>query len=190
MTTTSTAYVDLAGSSETFIVPTGETARIYAIFSAESACYGGGADCGSAESASSSTATSSTPPVGTDFAFDSTDDGDEGTSSPESHAIARPSETLSAGNHTRQGADPHAATRRRRCASTTGRSSSTGRSSRSSWPVGTAATSSGRPAACEAGPLASRHAHDRTDGRRAAARALRPSRVSRRLRPRRGRRPP
>ena len=39
------------------------------------------------------------PAVGTDFAFDSTDDGDEGTSSWESHAIARSSETLAAGNH-------------------------------------------------------------------------------------------
>ena len=97
--TTSTAFVDLAGSSETFTVPTGETARIYAIFSAESACYNGGLNrsCGVRIVVDGNELN---PAVGTTYIFDSTDDGDEGTSSWESHAIARSSETLSAGNHT------------------------------------------------------------------------------------------
>ena len=99
VSTTSTAFVDLAGSSETFTVPTGETARIYAIFSAESACYGGGLDrfCTARIVVDGNELN---PAVGTNFAFDSSDDGDEGSSSQESHAIARHSETLSAGNHT------------------------------------------------------------------------------------------
>ena len=80
-------------------MPAGETARIYVIFSAESACYGGGADryCGARIIVDGNELN---PAVGNDFAFDSTDAGDEGTKSWESHAIARSSETLSAGNHT------------------------------------------------------------------------------------------
>ena len=100
VTTNSTTYVDLAGSSETFSVPTGETARIYAIFSAESACSGGGAGsrfCGVRVVVDGNELN---PAVGNDFAFDSTNNGGEGTLSSESHAIARSSETLSAGSHT------------------------------------------------------------------------------------------
>jgi hypothetical protein len=99
VTTSSTAFVDLAGSSETFNIPTGETARIYAIFSAESACFGGGLNrqCGARVVIDGNELN---PAVGNDFAFDSSDDGDEGSSSWESHAMARSSETLSAGNHT------------------------------------------------------------------------------------------
>ena len=99
VTTNSTSFVDLAGSSETFNVPTGETARIYTIFSAESACYGAGAgrSCGARIVVDGNELN---PAVGGDFAFDSTDDGDEAAQSWESHAIARASETLSAGNHT------------------------------------------------------------------------------------------
>jgi hypothetical protein len=99
VSTTSTAFVDLAGSSQSFTVPTGETARIYAIFSAESACYGGGLDrfCGARIVVDGNELN---PAVGANFAFDSSDDGDEGSSSQESHAIARSSEDLSAGNHT------------------------------------------------------------------------------------------
>ncbi|MET0938217.1 MAG: collagen-like protein [Gaiellaceae bacterium] len=99
VSTTSTAFVDLAGSSETFTVPTGETARIYAIFSAETACYNGGLNrsCGVRIVVDGNELN---PAVGTNFAFDSSDDGDEGSSSQESHAIARSSETLSAGSHT------------------------------------------------------------------------------------------
>jgi hypothetical protein len=99
VTTTSTSYVDLAGSTENIVVPAGESARIYAVFSAESACYGGGASgrfCGVRILVDGNELN---PAVGNDFAFDSTDLGDEGTSSWESHAIARSSETLAAGNH-------------------------------------------------------------------------------------------
>ena len=83
-------------------MPTGETARIYAIFSAESSCYRGrrrpsARYCGVRILVDGNELN---PAVGNDFAFDSTDNGDEGTLSSESHAIARSSETLSAGNHT------------------------------------------------------------------------------------------
>jgi len=99
VTTNSTSFVDLAGSSETFNVPTGETARIYALFSAESACYGAGAGrfCGARIVVDGNELN---PAVGGDFAFDSTDNGDETAQSFESHSIARASETLSSGNHT------------------------------------------------------------------------------------------
>lgn len=100
VSTNSTAFVDLAGSSETFSVATGETARIYAIFSAETACFGGGANprqCGVRIVVDGNELN---PAVGSNFAFDSTDNGDETDNSWESHAIARTSETLSAGSHT------------------------------------------------------------------------------------------
>jgi hypothetical protein len=97
VSTTSTSYVNVAGAAETIVVPAGETARIYAIFSAESFCTGGTNDfCGVRITVDGNELN---PAVGTDFAFDSTDDGDEGTSSWESHAIARSSEILAAGNH-------------------------------------------------------------------------------------------
>ncbi len=97
VSTTSTSFVNVAGAGETIVVPAGETARIYAIFSAESFCTGGTDDfCGVRITVDGNELN---PAVGTDFAFDSTDDGDEGTSSWESHAIARSSETLAAGNH-------------------------------------------------------------------------------------------
>jgi len=100
VSTNSTAFVDLAGSSETFSVPTGETARIYAVFSAETACFGGGGNprqCGVRILVDGNELN---PAVGTNFAFDSTDNGDETDNSWESHAIARSSDTLSAGSHT------------------------------------------------------------------------------------------
>ncbi len=96
-TTTSTSFVNLAGATETIAVPTGETARIYAIFSAESFCTGGASDfCGVRITVDGNELN---PAVGTDYAFDSTDNGDETAQSWESHAIARSSETLAAGNH-------------------------------------------------------------------------------------------
>ncbi|HEU0303853.1 MAG TPA: hypothetical protein VFR32_04665 [Gaiellaceae bacterium] len=98
-TTSSTSYVDLAGSTETVVVPAGETARIYAVFSAESVCYGGGVGrlCGVRILVDGNELN---PAVGNDFAFDSNNNGGEGSTSWESHAIARTSETLGAGNHT------------------------------------------------------------------------------------------
>ena len=99
--TTSSSYVNLAGASETVTVPAGETARIYAVFSAESACYGAGASefCGVRILVDGNELN---PAVGNDFAFDSTDNGDDTAQSWESHSIARSSETLAAGNHTVQ----------------------------------------------------------------------------------------
>jgi hypothetical protein len=99
--TTSTSYVNLAGASETVTVPAGETARIYTVFSAESACSGAGASefCGVRILVDGNELN---PAVGNDFAFDSTDNGDDTAQSWESHSIARSSETLAAGNHTVQ----------------------------------------------------------------------------------------
>jgi hypothetical protein len=82
VTTNSTSYVEFAGSSETFNVPAGETARIYAIFSAESACSGGGAGsrfCGVRVLVDG---TELNPAVGNDFAFDSTNNGGGGRCHP------------------------------------------------------------------------------------------------------------
>ncbi len=98
-TTNSTSFVDLAGSTETVTVPTGETARIYAWFSAESACYGGVGSqfCGVRITVDGNELA---PASNTDFAFDSSDATDETVASWESHAIVRVSDTLSAGSHT------------------------------------------------------------------------------------------
>jgi hypothetical protein len=98
VTTSSTSFVDLGGSSESFTVPAGETARIYAIFSAESRCTSaGGASCAARIVVDGNELN---PAVGTDFAFDSSNNGGATPNSFGSHAIARSSETLSAGNHT------------------------------------------------------------------------------------------
>jgi hypothetical protein len=93
VTTSSTAFVNLAGASETITVPTGETARIYAVFTGESLCTGGGGWCIVRITVDGNELN---PAVGTDFAWDSPGD------SYESHAIARTSETLAAGAHTAQ----------------------------------------------------------------------------------------
>jgi hypothetical protein len=97
----STAYVDLIGATQTITVPTGETARIYTVFSAESACFNGlaGGFCGVRITVDGNELN---PVVGNDFAFDATDDDTETDGSWESHAIARTSETLAAGSHTVQ----------------------------------------------------------------------------------------
>ena len=93
-TTSSTTFVTLSGATETIAVPTGETARIYATFSAETLCTGGGLDWCTARVTVDGTELN--PIVGTDYAFDSTGDQWEG------HAFVRSSETLAAGNHTVQ----------------------------------------------------------------------------------------
>jgi hypothetical protein len=92
-TTNSTAFVNLAGATESITVPTGETARIYAVFSSESQCSGGGGWCIVRITVDG---TELNPVVGTDFAYDSVGDPWE------SHAVARSSETLAAGAHTVQ----------------------------------------------------------------------------------------
>ena len=92
-TTSSTSYVDLPGSTETVVVPQGQTGRIVATFTAESRCTGGGAAdfCGVRVTVDGNELA---PVAGTDFAFDT-----NATDGLESHAIARISETLNAGNH-------------------------------------------------------------------------------------------
>jgi hypothetical protein len=90
-TTDSTSFVPLAGSSQTFAVPTGETARIYAIFTAESACSG----ISYCSVRITVDGNELNPVVGGDFAF-------VAGLQLGSHAIARSSETLAAGNHTVQ----------------------------------------------------------------------------------------
>ena len=99
--TTSSSFVNLAGASETVTVPAGETARIYALFSAESSCSGAGASefCTVRILVDGNELN---PAVGSDYAFDSTDNGDDTAQSWESHSMARSSETLAAGNHTVQ----------------------------------------------------------------------------------------
>jgi hypothetical protein len=93
-TTSSTSYVELPGSLETVVVPTGQTARIVTMFSGESRCIGGLAfdTCGVRVTVDGNELA---PAAGTDFAFDTSNPTDGW----ESHAIVRISETLSAGNH-------------------------------------------------------------------------------------------
>lgn len=95
-TTTSQSFQDLPGATENVIVPPGETARLYVLFSAESACYGGTGYCSVRILVDGNEIQ---PAGGTDFRFDSTDVGDEGSSSWEAHAMVRNSDTLSAGAH-------------------------------------------------------------------------------------------
>lgn len=91
--TNSTSFVNLTGATETITVPAGETARIYAVFSSESQCSGGGGWCTVRITVDG---TELNPVVGDDFAYDSVGDPWE------AHSIARSSETLAAGNHTVQ----------------------------------------------------------------------------------------
>jgi hypothetical protein len=97
-TTTSTAYADLAGSAQTITVPAGEQARVYVLFTAESRCTGGGAlqYCGVRILVDGNELT---PAVGGDFAFDSNENGTANAGYLASHALARVSDELAAGNH-------------------------------------------------------------------------------------------
>jgi hypothetical protein len=95
--TNSQTFTDLSGSSQTITVPTGETARLYVTFSAESACSGGTGFCGVRVTVDGNEIS---PVAGNDFAFDSTDNGTETSSSWESHSMTRVTDTLAAGNHT------------------------------------------------------------------------------------------
>jgi len=101
-TTSSNTYVDLAGASTTVDIPAGHEGTIVVTFSGESACYGGSGWCGvkvlidGVEANPSVTGGTSV----FEFAFDSTDGDTETSSSWESHAIQRSSDTLTAGSHT------------------------------------------------------------------------------------------
>jgi hypothetical protein len=94
-TTTSSTSFDLLQATE-IEVPTGSTATIVATFSAESACYSAAGFCSVRILIDGS---EMQPDVGTDFAFDSTDDNTETSSSWESHAIVRYATGVAAGNH-------------------------------------------------------------------------------------------
>jgi hypothetical protein len=94
--TTSQSFVDLTGSTQAVTVPAGETARLYATFTAESVCVGGTGSCSVRITLDGNELA---PAAGTDFAFDSTNLGTE-TASGESHVVTRLSDNVSAGNHT------------------------------------------------------------------------------------------
>jgi hypothetical protein len=94
-TTSSTGYTDF--TSTTIEVPSGTTATLVATFSAESACYGAASFCGVRVMVDGA---ETLPAVGTDFAFDSSDNNTETDSSWESHAIVRYATGVAAGNHT------------------------------------------------------------------------------------------
>jgi hypothetical protein len=90
-TTNSTSFGDLPGADEAITVPTGETARLYVWFSAESNCTGGAGYCSARITVDGNEIE---PAAGSDFAFDSLGD------SYESHSMVRVSGTLAAGSHT------------------------------------------------------------------------------------------
>ncbi|HEU0303854.1 MAG TPA: collagen-like protein [Gaiellaceae bacterium] len=90
--TSSTSFVDLAGAEETIAVPTGETARLYVWFTAESICTA----TGWCSVRIIVDGTEIEPASGTDYAFDS---GPSTTDEWEGHALARVSATLGAGSH-------------------------------------------------------------------------------------------
>jgi hypothetical protein len=96
-TTSAQSFQDLPGATENVVVPTGETARLYVWFGAESACYGGTGFCSVRITVDGNELL---PVEGSTAHFDSTDAGDETINSEEAHAIVRLSDTLNAGTHT------------------------------------------------------------------------------------------
>ena len=88
--TGSASFVDLTGAEETITVPTGETARLYVWFTAESACTGG-TWCSVRITVDG---TEIEPAAGTNYAFDSV-----GADLWDGHALVRVSGTLTAGSH-------------------------------------------------------------------------------------------
>jgi hypothetical protein len=97
-TTASTTYVNVAGASTAITVPAGESALILARFSAESACYGGGTAGHWCSLRIRIDGVDMDPSSGMDFAFDSTNGGDEGPSAWESHSMDR-SRVVGPGTH-------------------------------------------------------------------------------------------
>jgi hypothetical protein len=97
--TAAAAFVDLPGGSTTVDIATGQTGQVVVTFSGESVCYGGTGWCTLRILIDGSELA---PSVGTNFAFDSTDNNTETSSSWESHAIQRVSATLASGSHTVQ----------------------------------------------------------------------------------------
>ena len=96
--TTSTSFVDLPNSTQSVTVPTGQTARLYVFFTAESACYGGvGAQICSVRATVDGT---ELKPQSSNFAFASNENATANTNYKASHAAVRISESLAAGSHT------------------------------------------------------------------------------------------
>jgi hypothetical protein len=95
-TTATQTFQELPGSTQNVVVPAGETARLYVMFSAESTCYGGTGFCSVRITVDGNELL---PVEGATAYFDSTDAGDELINSPESHAIVRLTDNLSAGTH-------------------------------------------------------------------------------------------
>src|SRR5439155_15338671 len=82
------AFLNLPGAAITVVVPTGQTALLVARYSGESACYGGtGAQWCTVRILVNGVEMD--PVVGTDFAFDGTDNSTESFASWESHAMER-----------------------------------------------------------------------------------------------------
>jgi hypothetical protein len=96
-TTTSTTFIGLTGGSTTVAVPTGQTATIVAVFTAESSCYGADGYCSVQILING---VPGEPDVADNFAFDSTDDNTASDESWESHSVARFATGLGAGTHT------------------------------------------------------------------------------------------
>jgi hypothetical protein len=92
VSTSSTGFVDITGADETITVPTGETARLYVTFSAESICSAAASWCSVRITVDG---TEIEPAAGTNYAFDSGAGSDQW----EGHAFVRASGTLAAGSH-------------------------------------------------------------------------------------------
>jgi hypothetical protein len=96
---TTSTFTAMANLQQTVTVPAGGQRRLVATFSGESVCVGG-AGPGWCSLRILVDGVELTPNVGSDFAFDSTDGGTEGSASLESHSIQRFSANLAAGPHT------------------------------------------------------------------------------------------
>jgi hypothetical protein len=98
-TITGSTFVDVTGASVLINVPPKNTATLLITFSAESVCYGGGVGEGQYCSIQILVdQTEAFPEVDDDFAFDSDDDGTEGSSSWEAHSMQR-TLTVGPGDH-------------------------------------------------------------------------------------------
>jgi hypothetical protein len=98
-TTSSTSFVDLPGATTSIGVPAGERALILVRFSGESACTQTGAGSNWCSVRILVDTTEANPAAGLDFAFDSTNGGNETTGSWESHSMDR-SLSVGPGLHT------------------------------------------------------------------------------------------
>ncbi len=96
-TTSSTSFEDLPTATAVLTVPEGQTVRLRTRFTAESSCFGADAYCNLRVLVDG---VESAPIGGTGFAFDSSDNNTETSSSWEGHSMERVSAPLGAGDHT------------------------------------------------------------------------------------------